>query len=628
MFFAGLPLGTLLTVAAVAGGITVVFYILKLRRRPVPVPYSRIWERILRDKEATSWFSRLKRLLSLLLQLALLALLILALGDPRLSTNFVEGRNVVVLVDASASMKAIDVGPSRIGVAQAKVRDMVRGLGGSDRMLIAQMDAAITPLSTMTGEVADLERGVDQIRATDTRADLDRGLRFALDSLRGLPKPEIVLLSDGAHGDPKEIAKGIDLEGVELSYEPIGSGKRNVAITEFSVRRYPLDKARYEVMLEVSNTNDKPIDVELTLFGDGQTVDVTRLALGPNERLPRFYKDLAGASRTLEAEIKLADGTKDDLPADDRAYALMPERRRARVLVVTKGNTYLEAALLLDEYLDVTVVEPAKYPAPGTFDVTIFDHAAPPLAPNTGGSLYLDPPEEGSPVKLARKIEMFGFDVWDKKSPILRWMSMGDIQAAYGHSFKPEKEDRVVGASELGPILVTGRRAGRKFVALGFDPRNSDFVLRVAWPLFVLNTINDFVEEDTSYVSSYSTGDVWQIPAPSAAETAKLKTPDGRLLTIPVKQGRAVYLGDQAGFYELEVAAEPEPVKSMFAANLSNLDESKIEPIQELEIGQKKAATLAGFNPGVRRELWLYLLLAVVIVSVIEWVTYHRRLTV
>jgi hypothetical protein len=55
------------------------------------VPFSKIWERILRDKEATSLFSQLKRLLSLLLQLALLALLMLALGDPRTAVNARRG---------------------------------------------------------------------------------------------------------------------------------------------------------------------------------------------------------------------------------------------------------------------------------------------------------------------------------------------------------------------------------------------------------------------------------------------------------------------------------------------------------------------------------------------------------
>ncbi len=35
MIFAGLPFATLVTIAAAAGGLTVLFYILKLRRRPV-----------------------------------------------------------------------------------------------------------------------------------------------------------------------------------------------------------------------------------------------------------------------------------------------------------------------------------------------------------------------------------------------------------------------------------------------------------------------------------------------------------------------------------------------------------------------------------------------------------------
>src|SRR5690606_36568878 len=87
MHLAGLPLSTLLTLGAVFGTLIVGLYILKLRRRPVAVPFSRIWQQVLRDKEATSLFSQLKRLLSLLLQLALVALLLLALGDPRTKQN-------------------------------------------------------------------------------------------------------------------------------------------------------------------------------------------------------------------------------------------------------------------------------------------------------------------------------------------------------------------------------------------------------------------------------------------------------------------------------------------------------------------------------------------------------------
>jgi hypothetical protein len=378
-------------------------------------------------------------------------------------------------------------------------------------------------------------------------------------------------------------------------------------------------------MLELTNTNDKPANVELTLLGDGKVVDVTELSLKPKESLARFYKDLAGASRTLEATIRMADGKPDDLPADDHAYALMPERRRARVLVVTAGNTYLEAALLLDEYLDVEVIAPEHYPPEEKFDVTIYDGVAPRHANHTGPALYLAPPAEGSPVALGREIEMFGFDTWDKKSPFLRWMSMGDIQVAHGHAFGPTKDQKVVGASELGPILVSGTQSGQRFLALGFDPRDSDFVLRVGWPLFILNAVNTFVEEDSGYISSFRTGQVWRVPAPSTVDVATLVEPGGKRRAVPVKEGRAYYLGERAGFYRLE--AQDAPVVR-FAANLSDVEESHIAPAKDLTIGGVKAGVVGDFKIGVRREIWLYLLVIVIVVSIVEWVTYHRRWTV
>ncbi|MDC0678068.1 VWA domain-containing protein [Sorangium atrum] len=634
LHFTGVPLQTLLQIGALAGAVVVVFYILKLRRRPVAVPFSRIWERILRDKEATSLFSQLKRLLSLLLQLALLALLLLALGDPRPQANLVEGRNIVVLIDASASMQAIDVAPSRLELAKEEVKKMVRGLSGSDRMLLAQMDAAITPLSTLTGEIAELEAAVAAVRPTDATADFARALRFASDTLSGLPSPEVIVVSDGALGEPTDAGGQVRLGDIKLSYLPIGKGSRNAAITEFSVRRYPLDKSRYEVMLEVTNTSDEPLDLELSLLGDGQLTDLTRIRLKPKEKLPRFYPNLSGASKTLEAKLSLADGGSDDLPADNRAYALLPERRRARVQVVSAGNMFLEAALLLDEYLDVTFVDPQRYPAAASFDVTIFDGVAPSVAPGSGSLLYLNPTGTSVPFEVGKEVldddpnYRLGFDELDAKHPLLRYTALSDVNVARAHVLKGNKEDRVVGRSYKGPLLIEGRRSGVKFVALGFDVRESDFPLRIAWPLFLLNAINNFVEEDTSYISSFRTGSVWHIPASSSAEVASLEQPDGTTRTVPIQEGRAVFLGQHAGFYTLRVGAAGAQEESMFAANLSAPEESAIAPAVELKVDGRGAGAVSEFKIGVRRELWVYLLAAVLVVTAIEWFTYHRRVTV
>jgi hypothetical protein len=651
MFLAGLPFITLATIFGVAAVFVTALYILKLRRRTIATPFAPLWQKILRDKEATSLFSKLKRILSLLVQLALLFLLVAALGDPRVAASFVKGRTLVVLVDASASMQAIDVSPTRLGVAREQVKSMIRGLGSSDRMLIAQMDAVVTPLGPMSGDTSELERALERVAPTDTRTDFPRALRFAIDTLRGADSPEIVVISDGDLGDASDASGSVHLGDTKLSYVKVGKGSRNVAVTAFSVRRYPLDKSRYEVMLEVTNTGEAPEDIELTLSGDGLPVDITKLRLKPGERLPRFYPNLSGASRTLEASLTFLDGTKDDLPVDDRAFALLPERRRAKVLVVSSGNTYLEAALLLDEYLDVTQLTPEAYAkrlptgAVG-FDTVIFD-AVTPLEPPRANAIYLDPRGPGSPVKVQGDLKQAGFDHVDRKHPIVRFLALEAVNVARAHTLVPETGDKVVGASDQGPLLVVGTRGGFKFVALGFDVRDSDLPLRVAWPLFLVDTINWFTDEDATYLSSFRTGEVWRVAVGERGTTASLRRPDGKTVLIPVHEGRAVYLGDKVGFYELTMVpdgtspASPERGKNVsnvtsssamdrttFAANLLDVAESHIAAQDTLTVDGKTAGQLQGFRVGVRREMWIYLLIAAVLLTVLEWATYHRRITV
>jgi hypothetical protein len=634
VIFAGLPLVQLAAIFGAVGLAVGVLYVLKLRRRVVAVPFAPLWERILRDKEATTLFSKLKRLLSLLLQLALLAMLVLALGDPRAAESLLKGRTVVVLVDASASMQATDVGPSRIAAARDEVKRVIRGLGGADRMLVAQMDAMVTPLGPMTADTSALEREVDRIHATDTRADFARALRFGTDALRGVDRGEIVVVSDGALGEAADASGPVHLGTTKLSYVKVGKRGRNVAITQFSVRRYPLDKSRYEVMLELANTGTEAEDVELQLLGDGALADLTKLRLKPGERLPRFYPQLSGASRTLEAKIALVDGSHDDLPADDHAYALLPERRRAKILVVTAGNTYLEAALLLDEYLDVTDVAPKAYPdamAKGGWDAVIFDGATPAEMPKAN-ALYLDPRGPGSPVKVTDELKNPGFDKIDRKHPTVRFLALDDVNVSLGHKLVAESGDKVIGASDGGgsPLLVAGTRGGYKFVALGFDVRDSDLPLRMAWPLFVIDCVNWFVDEDSQYLSSFRTGDVWRIPVAGAAQQATLKRPDGTTQVVPVHEGRAVVLGEQAGFYELQGdgTSPASPQGMSFAANLLDVSESTITPQDKLVVGTTESGEVAGFKVGVRREIWIYLLLAAALLTALEWATYHRRLTV
>ena len=91
-----------------AGVLAVSAYIIKMRRRRFEVPFSRLWQRVLEQKDANALWKQLKRLISLLLMLLILGVLMLAALDPTLGAVDRKARSVVILLDASASMKTMD----------------------------------------------------------------------------------------------------------------------------------------------------------------------------------------------------------------------------------------------------------------------------------------------------------------------------------------------------------------------------------------------------------------------------------------------------------------------------------------------------------------------------------------
>ena len=127
------PLALLLGLLAVP---IIVLYMLRLRRREVLVSSTLLWRKLLRDREANAPWQRLRRNLLLILQLLILAALVLALARPYLPTPSVVSGSVVVLLDASASMQATDVEPSRFEQAREIVDEWIGNLGGDDRMTL------------------------------------------------------------------------------------------------------------------------------------------------------------------------------------------------------------------------------------------------------------------------------------------------------------------------------------------------------------------------------------------------------------------------------------------------------------------------------------------------------------
>lgn len=692
MTLLGLPAAQLLPAFAAGAGALTVLYLLKQRRRRVAVPFARLWQRVLKESESTALQRRLKRWLSLLLQLVLLALLVLSLGDPRLSQSQ-AGRTLVLLVDTSASMQAFARPPyaapseTRLAEARRQAQRLIRGLSGDDLAVVVALSGEPSPLGGLTQDEPELLAQVDALRPRDEPADLPRALHLCADILAGRQNPQVVLISDGGLDDEGQaaLAGAAADKAFALRFQPLPLPPptlANLAITSFAVRRYRQNRLSYEVLVEVASfpplaasASDvaRPDAFTLELVQEGEVVDVQRLRLRPGERVQRVYQNLAGSGAHLIARLK-REGGPDPLPLDDQAYALLPERRRQRALLVTRGNLFLEGALLssgagADGELQVDRVAPEAYERLdearlAAFDAVIFD-AYTPKAPPDANALYLDPQGEGSPFAIAETLAApLATDV-AKDHPLLRWVTLKDLNISRASVFRLEPGEVAIAAMLRKPFIAARERPARpggpprRVVALGFDLRRSDLPLRVAFPVLLLNAVDWFIGEGAEDPQSYATGRTWRVPLPRSQRSgpnnrgdnsvkvdslrrSELTLPDGRVVAVPIYESHALHHGAQVGFYSLSRPGQrPLPL----AGALRSEVESAAALRAELRISDRRAEAAPAISASsgatslllpapepsraaIKRALWPYLLLAALLLLLLEWGTYHRRWTV
>jgi hypothetical protein len=295
--------------------------------------------------------------------------------------------------------------------------------------------------------------------------------------------------------------------------------------------------------------------------------------------------------------------------------------------LVSKSDLFLEGALLLDQNVEVEKTAPGAYtPALSRrFDAVVFDGVAPEAAPETA-ALYVDPRGAGSPFEVRGQMEAPLITATAARHPLLRFVSLADVNIARATRFALQAGDVAVASTLEGPLFAAGERRGHKVAALGFALEKSDLPLRVAFPVLISNALEWFFGRSAGLVDSYPTGRPLHLPVESSLGRVKIRTPDGAELFAPVHDRRAFFEASAVGFHELELG---DGATRLFAANLASPRESRIAPSTELTIeGSRVAAPSPPHRFGLRRLLWPLLCLFCLVLSFVEWWTYHRRVTV
>ncbi|MGH7764689.1 MAG: vWA domain-containing protein [Candidatus Dormibacteraceae bacterium] len=607
---------TFLEPAAAALAITlpaiVALYFLRIRRPTRVVPALHLWPDRIRDRQANVPWQRLRFSWLLLLQLLVAALLVAAAAQPALSASVSVAPHSIVLLDVSASMQAHDVQPSRLGEAKREVGSLIDQLGPQDRMTIIAVQATPRIVVSSTGDRSGLHRALDGVAPSNGPADISAALLLASGLVRPGEDARAYLYSDGiVEPLAASFAGGLPFP---VEYHRVGTSGENVGLTSLVVRTGGQSPGAY---LHVQNFGQQPRTFTLEWRSDVGLIDVRSLSLGGGQAQDLVLPVPANAT-TVTARIAAGD----IFSLDDSVTAVARLPRTFRVLLVTPGNVFLEQALRLRGDFQVDVVAPAAYTGAAAYAMSVFDRFSPRVLPE-GPFVMVDPPA-GSQLAGGPGVGIGRVRASDAGDPLLTNVSLQDVHVARSQDLSASTFGRAIITSIQTPLVVVRDEPYRQ-VLVGFDIHESDFPLRIGFPVLVEN-LSDWMLPPSVPSRSFHPDEAVTIVPDQAATSVTVVRPDGSRRALATGSISTFGDTDLTGVYTVEQAVQGRTDRSWFAVNLLSDTTSQLKPVDRLTLPPTRPSGASRtVHPG-QEPIWPWIAVVGLGLVVAEWMAFHRGL--
>ncbi len=613
----------------------VIFYVLKIRMRRVPVSTVMFWQQVFEEKQPRSIWQQLRHLLSLLLQLAFLALIVFSLADPFFNSDVRKQRRVVVVLDTSASMQAqLASGKTRLDAAKQQIERMIRSLKSRDEMALIIAGNQAHVACGLTNHQRTLQNYLDQIPATDGPTQVDAAVEVGRRLLADHKNSEVVVVTDGCFANAATLASD-----EKVVWAQVGDAMDNIGITRFQVRRSLLDPIGFQILVEVSNFSTLETDTSLDLNFNDELLDVIPLKLQPDEIWTKIFEKTSTGGGILSAEIRQQDG----LAADNVAQAILPERLKIPVTLVTSGNWFLERVLAANDVVDLTVSSfvPDILPAGG---VLVLHQTVPEQIP--AGKVFVVQPTTSTELwDVLGSVEEPLVAKQDKDSDLLNHVRLDNVLMPDALVIQPKVEFKALVESVSGaPLYLQIPRTEGDVIVLSVNLDQGDLPLRTAFPIMLTNALSWFTDGKGELVEALATGNTTELSLPPDLQLLAQDNENQLLLTSPTGLKKRINIETsvamigplgEAGLWTLsqpltdeEAAAEQDGTSGSNAApvfriacNLNSPNESNLRAAQNIMPRQEVLQSRFGGRP-----IWFYLVVLAFVLIMAEWFLFQRRL--
>lgn len=607
--------------------VIILLYLLKLKRRPMPVSTLLFWQRIFQESRRRAFFQKLRQLFSLLLHLLIFALILGALAHPTFDRQILEGASTVLVLDTRARMQTTEPGgQTRFARAKAEVAEVVHEATPLRQMALITTDATARVVSPFTDDEKGLREAVAKTAPTDAGGELDGAIKLAgelLSSRRGERK--VIVYTDRI---PATKPAGLN---VPIDFVPVGTPRDNLAITRFATRAVLNSPQTSEILLEVANFGHDAAKTNVELSYDGRLLDVKPLSIEPGGRAMQIFPTVPRPGNTARGWLTARLDSTDALASDNVAYAVLPVDPPKRILLVTKGNWFLEKLLGADQSIAFELLTPDAFNASlaSKFDAVLLDNFVPSgfdLSTPAGNYFFI----KQTPFNTSESvIDQPIITDLDSRDPVLRMVNLQNITLLHAAPLAvPKNADwnwQTPIRSFEHPLMITGERhgGGHRVAALALDIGDSDLPLRVAFPLLISNTLHWLAGDETAPILSHRAGETLPL-APGETVRIDAQTPWKK----PTASGAPAIAHDvfeplTNGFYEIQSGEG----SHWMAVNTFSDAESDLRAATTAPETAGPALPAISLARVTGWPLWQYLALAALLLFALEWWLFHRRRT-
>lgn len=597
--------------------IILLLYFMRPKRQERVIGSTLIWQRALQDIQANNPWQRLHITPLLLLQLLAALIIVLILTRPAIFAASPISGNTIIILQASASMQATDVSPTRFESAKNTIADLIDSIGPSDRLSLITMARTPQVLIAQSQNKSEIFTALQRARVTNQDADLQQALSLATSLATGEPNVQIIVIGDG-HVITSD--QGI-VTPFPIHYMSVGTNTPNAAIITLASRTV---NGQLTAFAEIANFSRQQRSVPLELYADDYLVGVQTISLSAGSSGSIAWSSLKSNTRVLHARLI----SKDPMTSDHEAWAIVGSSIHGQVLLVTKGNTFLETALRLQPNIVLFETTPDKYfSSIGNYDLTIFDGITPLQTP-AGNLLFINPPNGNYVFGTSdNSTSISTISTGSDSFNLLTNIDLSNIHTIHeSHHLQPNIWSQTVIAATQTPILIAGENNNRRIAVLGFDLHASDLPLQPAFPILIHNLTNWFLPPPVPENAQLVAGMPLTIQVWPGADRVTITGPDNQLTTVGPPFPVIPYTKtDSVGLYHVEQSVHGHTLDGLFAINLFDAEQSRLAPAHSLPIVQSSNLTSSeNVVPRQLREIWPWIAAILLLVLCSEWWLFSR----